>query len=101
MYVIEESGSKRTKISQTSYITSPDAHFEFDMNREGELELNEVVHLVGQDKEKRIEFSSNASGVKRGFDVHRDGNEGGEYMGPQSLYPISKFSFKSPSPSPS
>lgn len=39
----EEGGSKRTKVSETSYTTSSDTYFGVDLNEVDELDHEEVV----------------------------------------------------------
>lgn len=65
-YGSEEGGSKRTKVSETSYITSSDIHLGLDLNEEDVLEIEEVVCLMGRHKEKKRGSSSNTLRIGRG-----------------------------------
>lgn len=69
-FASKEGGLKRTKFSETSYSTSLDAHSRVDLN-ECEFNLEEVVRLMGQDKEKKRGSSSNTPETRNGDEIHR------------------------------
>lgn len=44
---------EKNKVSKTTYIVSLDAHFGIDLNEVNELKLEEVVRLMGRDRQER------------------------------------------------
>lgn len=47
---------KEPKILKKSYTTSSQARFRFDLNQDDELELEEIVRLIGRDNAKNRVF---------------------------------------------